>query len=64
MTKKTRENPEDFIGWKSPDGKLEVIGIDEKLLRMAVNYSKLSAQSALKIKSYFQMVILLVQKDA
>lgn len=26
-----REKPEDFIGWKSPDGKLEVIGItDEK----------------------------------
>ena len=29
-TKKKRETPqkpEDFIGWKSPDGKLEVIGI-------------------------------------
>ena len=27
---KKREKPEDFIGWKSPDGKLEVIGIAEK----------------------------------
>ena len=27
MHKKKREKPEDFIGWKSPDGKLEVIGI-------------------------------------
>lgn len=26
LTKK-REKPEDFIGWKSPDGKLEVVGI-------------------------------------
>ena len=25
--KKKRQKPEDFIGWKSPDGKLEVIGI-------------------------------------
>ena len=25
--KKKREKPEEFIGWKSPDGKLEVIGI-------------------------------------
>ena len=29
MTNK-REKPEDFIGWKSPDGKLEVIGIAGK----------------------------------
>lgn len=32
-TKKKRETPqkaEDFIGWKSPDGKLEVIGIIDK----------------------------------
>lgn len=28
--KKKREKPEDFIGWKSPDGKLEVIGIHGK----------------------------------
>lgn len=28
--KKKREKPEDFIGWKSPDGKLEVIDIIEK----------------------------------
>ena len=28
--KKKREKAEDFIGWKSPDGKLEVIGIIEK----------------------------------
>lgn len=28
--KKKREKPEDFIGWKSPDGKLEVVGIIEK----------------------------------
>ena len=27
---KKREKPEDFIGWKSPDGKLEVIGIHGK----------------------------------
>ena len=26
--KRKREKPEDFIGWKSEDGKLEVIGID------------------------------------
>ncbi|QDB74017.1 endonuclease [Aeromonas phage 2L372X] len=25
-----RQKPEDFIGWKSPDGRLEVIGIDGK----------------------------------
>lgn len=30
MTKKTRGIPEDFIGWKSEDGKLEVIGIAGK----------------------------------
>lgn len=29
-TKKKREKPEDFIGWKSEDGKLEVIGIHGK----------------------------------
>ncbi len=28
--KNKREKPEDFIGWKSPDGKLEVIGIAGK----------------------------------
>ena len=28
--KKKRQKPEDFIGWKSPDGKLEVIGIAGK----------------------------------
>lgn len=28
--KKKRRKPENFIGWKSPDGKLEVIGIIEK----------------------------------
>lgn len=28
--KKKREKPEDFIGWKSPDGKLEVIGIADE----------------------------------
>lgn len=27
LTKKKYEKPEDFIGWKSPDGKLEVVGI-------------------------------------
>lgn len=27
MHKKKREKPEDFIGWKSPDGKLEVVGL-------------------------------------
>ena len=27
MTKKKYEKAEDFIGWKSPDGKLEVVGI-------------------------------------
>ena len=32
MTKK-REKPEDFIGWKSPDGTLEVIGIAGKKAR-------------------------------
>ena len=25
--KKNREKAEDFIGWKSPDGKLEVVGV-------------------------------------
>lgn len=24
------QKPEDFVGWKSPDGKLEVIGINGK----------------------------------
>ena len=33
--KKKREKPEDFIGWKSPDGKLEVIGIAGKTKRGA-----------------------------
>ncbi len=28
--KKKRQKPEDFIGWKSPDGRLEVIGIAGK----------------------------------
>lgn len=28
--KKKRQKPEDFIGWRSPDGKLEVIGIAGK----------------------------------
>ncbi len=28
--KKKRQKPEDFIGWKSPDGKLEVVGIAGK----------------------------------
>ena len=28
--RKKRENPEDFIGWRSPDGKLEVVDIIEK----------------------------------
>ena len=27
---KKREKPEDFIGWKSPDGKLEVVGIHKE----------------------------------
>ena len=27
---KKREKPEDFIGWKSEDGKLEVIGVAGK----------------------------------
>ena len=30
MAKKKREKPEDFVGWKSPDGKLEVVGIAGK----------------------------------
>ena len=30
VEKKKREAAEDFIGWKSPDGKLEVVGIIEK----------------------------------
>lgn len=33
MTKKKRQKPEDFIGWKSGDGKLKVIGIAGKLGR-------------------------------
>ena len=41
---------------------LKLSVLTKKLLRMAVNYSKLSAQSALKIKSYSQMVTLLVRK--
>ncbi len=28
--KKKREKPEDFVGWKSPDGKIEVIGIADE----------------------------------
>jgi hypothetical protein len=30
MSKKKRQKPEDFIGWKSEDGELEVIGIAGK----------------------------------
>lgn len=30
MTENKREKLEDFIGWKSPDGKLEVVGIEGK----------------------------------
>ncbi len=30
MAKKKREKPEDFIGWKSEDGKLEVVGIADR----------------------------------
>ena len=30
MRKNKRQKPEDFIGWISPDGKLEVIGIAGK----------------------------------
>ena len=30
VEKKKREAAEDFVGWKSPDGKLEVVGIIEK----------------------------------
>lgn len=29
--RKKREKPEDFIGWKSEDGKLEVIGVAGKV---------------------------------
>lgn len=30
MAENKRQKPEDFIGWKSEDGKLEVIGIAGK----------------------------------
>ena len=35
MSKKKRQKPEDFIGWKSEDGELEVIGIAGKYKRGA-----------------------------
>lgn len=36
MHRKKKEKPEDFIGWKSPDGNLEVIGIHG---RQGTNYT-------------------------
>lgn len=38
--KKKREKPEDFVGWVSPDGKLEVIGISNEKGKMEDHYSK------------------------
>lgn len=53
MTKKTRENPEDFIGWKSPDGKLEVIGIDEKTIKDGSKLFKVVCSECSKDKELF-----------
>ena len=35
--KRKRIKPEDFIGWKSEDGNLEVVGILDSLIEEAYN---------------------------
>lgn len=53
--KKKREKPEDFIGWKSEDGKLEVIGIIEKSkhTKFKVTCTECSKDSELFPDGYF-----------
>ena len=56
MVNKEREKPEDFIGWKSEDGKLEVIGIYDKqgtVTRFKVTCTECSKDKELFPEGYF-----------
>lgn len=51
--KKKREIPEDFIGWKSPDGKLEVIGIADETGKNGRKLFKVTCTECSKDKELF-----------
>lgn len=47
-TKKKKEKPENFIGWKSPDGKLEIVGIADKTDRNGRKLFKVTCAECFK----------------
>lgn len=53
INNKKREKPEDFIGWKSPDGKLEVIGFADKNGKNGRKLFKVTCTECSKDKELF-----------
>lgn len=51
--KRVLQKPEDFIGWKSPDGKLEVIGIADETGKNGRKLFKVSCTECSKDKELF-----------
>ena len=50
---KKREKPEDFVGWKSEDGKLEVIGIADRIGKNGRKLFKVTCTECCKDKELF-----------
>lgn len=55
MAKKKREKPEDFVGWKSQDGKLEVVGIDEETIKDGSRLFKVVCSECSKDRELFPL---------
>lgn len=53
MCKKKREKPEDFVGWKSLDGKLEVVGIADERGKNGRKLFKVTCTECSKDKELF-----------
>ena len=53
MAKKKYEKAEDFIGWKSPDGKLEVVGIADETGKKGRKLFKVTCTECSKDKELF-----------
>lgn len=63
MHKNKREKPEDLIGWKSPDGKLEVIGIAEETCKNGRKLFKVTCTECSKDPELFPEGYFVSYKD-
>ena len=63
MSKKKREKPEDFIGWKSEDGKLEVIGIADETGKNGRKLFKVTCTKCSKDPELFPLGYFVSQKS-